>query len=187
MTRPIYPRHFCSLRVNSRVLEGAPSSFFEGGLLQSNASNSLLFVSRATTIPSYAPGFPGNADLPIGSWVSPSSFFLPGVLASRPELRRVMPALLGLKLQPPPFPIPGVSGIPVYPVRAGSWAIFVGTAFRGGPPSQFLASKTKPSITPMNLSAFQHHHSPIHNSLSVPSHPSSPSHPQPPFIEAPLP
>ena len=72
-------------------------------------------------------------------------------------------------------------------VRAGSWAIFVGTAFRGGPPSQFLASKTKPSITPMNLSASQHHHSPIHHSLSVPSHPSSPSHPQPPFIEAPLP
>ena len=27
-------------------------------------------------------------------------------------------------------------------IRAGSWVIFVGTAFRGGPPSKFLASTT---------------------------------------------
>ena len=65
-------------------------------------------------------GFPGIADLPIGSWVSRSSFFLPVALASRPELRRVMRALFR-------FPVP----------------IIVGTAFRGGPPTQLLGySKT---------------------------------------------
>ena len=40
-------------------------------------------------------GFPGTADLPIGSWVFSSLDFLPVALASRPELRRVMPTLWG--------------------------------------------------------------------------------------------
>ena len=90
-------------------------------------------------------GFPGIADLPIGSWVSPSSFFLPVAHASRPELRRGMPALFRF-----PFPITSSAGIPA---TAPSWVLMVGTAFRGGPPTQFLGySNTDYSVIP-NLPA----------------------------------
>ena len=90
-------------------------------------------------------GFPGIADLPIGSWVSPSSFFLPVAHASRPELRRVMPALFRF-----PFPITTSTGIPG---TTASRVLMVGTAFRGGPPTQLLGySKTDYSVIP-NLPA----------------------------------
>ena len=105
-------------------------------------------------------GFPGTADLPIGSWVSPISALLPVALASRPELRRVMSALLGLRLQPQPFP----TTISVcIPLCATSWVLFVGTAFRGGPPTKVLGYSitdhaipnelTNPSSVPPSSSA----------------------------------